>query len=506
MKVAFRVDASIQIGSGHVMRCLTLANALSEGGSEVAFVCREHDGHLCNFIENRGYHVHRLPAPAGSSRMNWNQHAAWLGIAWEEDARQTLEALENNQEHDWLIVDHYALDRNWEHRLRPLAKRIMIIDDLADRPHDCDLLLDQNLYPDLENRYVALVTTDCEKLLGPKFALLRPEFIEARKYVAVRNGTVRRILVFMGGSDPDNSTEKVLKALNELSQYKLEFDVVLGRQSIHREALQRQCASMPQVAWHEYVSDMAVLMTKADLAVGAGGTALWERACLGLPSLILSIADNQIDLAETFGECGFGLYLGHAKNIKAHEIFQALATMIRSSSMLRHFSRSSMQLTDGHGAERVTRRLTKPDIKIRTAVVEDCENIYRWRNAPEVRLNFFNPNPIRWEDHQNWFYRKLEDPNCILLIGDTDGNPVGVVRYDLKANKAMVSIYLVPEKIGHGFGASLLQAADQWIRQYYPGIRRIKAEILTDNVASQETFLAAGYVAIHNIYHRTLDS
>ncbi|MHB1349611.1 MAG: UDP-2,4-diacetamido-2,4,6-trideoxy-beta-L-altropyranose hydrolase [Desulfobulbaceae bacterium] len=507
MKVAIRVDASIQIGSGHVMRCLTLAEVLREKGSEIVFVCRENAGHLSDFVENRGYHVFRLPQSARKFvPMEWNRHASWLSVPWEHDARQTIEVLRNEGEYDWLIVDHYALDRNWERLLRPLVKRIMVIDDLADRPHDCDLLLDQNLYPALENRYETLVSVDCEKLLGPKFALLRHEFVEARKSTTVRTGTVRRIFVFMGGSDPDNITGKALEALKELKQNNLQIDLVVGEQSIHRDALQRQCVSMPHIVWHENISDMAALMVKADLAVGAGGTTLWERACLGLPSLILSIADNQIGLAQTFGERGYGLYLGPANIVMAHEISQALTTMINSPSLLRHFSTASMQLIDGKGAERVLRRLARPDIKIRRAILDDCESIYQWRNAPEVRLNFFGPQPIRWEDHQQWFFRVLKDVNTVLLVGETDGTPVGVVRYDLVADKALVSIYLVPEKLGQGHGVPLLQAADQWLRQSYPGVWHIQAEILTNNEASRKIFLAAGYVAIHSVYRRSFEA
>ena len=166
--VAIRVDSSSQIGSGHVMRCLTLSDNLRERGADVVFVCREHVGHLCGFIEEKGYRVQRLPAPVDvCTGLDWNRHASWLGVSREQDADETLEVLRGGGPYDWLIVDHYALDQKWEQCLRPMTRWLMVIDDLADRSHDCDLLLDQNYYPDQDRRYESRVPNGCEKLLGP---------------------------------------------------------------------------------------------------------------------------------------------------------------------------------------------------------------------------------------------------------------------------------------------------------------------------------------------------
>lgn len=220
MKVAFRADASVGIGSGHVMRCLTLAGELKEAGAQIIFICRECEGNLCDLIEKQGIPVARISGELQS---------------WEADAFQSLEALKKYGKADWLVVDHYSLDHRWEAGIRNAAEKIMVIDDLADRIHDNDLLLDQNLYEDLENRYNGLAPPHCIKLLGPRYALLRPEFRKARASLRKRDGIIRRILVSFGGSDPSNETAKALEAIGLLGKPEIAVDVVVGSSNPHRE-------------------------------------------------------------------------------------------------------------------------------------------------------------------------------------------------------------------------------------------------------------------------------
>ncbi len=181
MKIVFRVDASLQIGSGHIMRCLTLADELVRRGADIIFVCRERLGNLINLIEAKRYQVIRLPQAQVEYIATTDDlyHAEWLGVSWEQDASDTIAVL-GDEKPEWLVIDHYAIDRRWEQKLRPHVGKIMVIDDLADRPHDCDLILDQNLYQEMDKRYVNNVPESCQKLFGPKFALLRPEFAAAR--------------------------------------------------------------------------------------------------------------------------------------------------------------------------------------------------------------------------------------------------------------------------------------------------------------------------------------
>ncbi|MEH6873424.1 MAG: UDP-2,4-diacetamido-2,4,6-trideoxy-beta-L-altropyranose hydrolase [Candidatus Competibacter sp.] len=347
MRVAIRADASIQIGSGHVMRCLTLAEALRERGAEVHFVCRDLPGHLGGVLADKGYLVQWLPAPAaeGAAIPAHTAHSAWLGVPWAVDADQTRERLTGWPEIDWLIVDHYALDRAWESRLRPLVKRIMVIDDLADRPHDCDLLLDQNLYEGMEQRYAGLVPADCRLLLGPRYALLRPEFRKAREQLRQRDGVVRRILVFFGGADPTNETAKALRAIQRLERPDIAVDVVVGAANPHRAEIEALCAELPNASFHCQVANMAELMARADLAIGAGGSTVWERCALNLPSIIWVVAENQNKSIEYLAKSGLLISIGNYEEVN----IKAISTNISSlnKELLIEFGNKSKEIMVG---------------------------------------------------------------------------------------------------------------------------------------------------------------
>ncbi|WKB35248.1 UDP-2,4-diacetamido-2,4,6-trideoxy-beta-L-altropyranose hydrolase [Terrilactibacillus sp. S3-3] len=272
LNVAFRVDASAIIGTGHVMRCLTLANQLRRDNVAVTFFCRQLSGDLTDLIAGQGFPVCRLPAPAANSERNiWR----WYLENWQADARETLALLKkNNLRPDVMVVDHYGLDKKWESLLRERAESIMVIDDLANRRHQCDLLLDQNDYCEQEKRYDGLIPVSCKTLLGPDYSLLRDEFIHTSR--RQRDGTIKRVLVSFGGADPQNETLKVLKVLARFKA--LRVDVVVGGSHPYKEVIRRFYARHPRFYVHVQTSDMAHLINSADLAIGAGGTSLWEGA------------------------------------------------------------------------------------------------------------------------------------------------------------------------------------------------------------------------------------
>jgi len=349
MKIIFRADASVQIGTGHIMRCLTLAGELREKGVEVAFVCRELPGNLCHVLASSGHLVQRLPYDPG-------QNSAPFDVNWEKDALETAGFINNIFEPlDWLVVDHYALDRRWEKYLRPYVKKIMVIDDLANRPHDCDLLLDQNLYKNMENRYDTLISEHCIKLLGPQYALLRPEFKEARKKLKQRQGSIQRVLIFFGGSDPTNETAKALEAISLLDHLQLKIDVVVGAANPNKERIKEKCLTMQNTTFYYQVDNMAELMAGADLAVGAGGSATWERCCLGLPSLVSILADNQYELANNLAKQGAIIYLGWAKDLNVLGYFEAISKI--TNIQILKMSQQGAKLVDGEGCKRVVDKM-----------------------------------------------------------------------------------------------------------------------------------------------------
>jgi UDP-2,4-diacetamido-2,4,6-trideoxy-beta-L-altropyranose hydrolase len=318
MKIVIRADASISTGTGHIMRCLTLAKALYERGEKVIFVCRDVPGNCFGIIQNNGFDVIRL---AGNDPF----------IA-DQDAEQT--AIGMGDKPDWLIVDHYAIGADWERLLRPHVGRIMVIDDLADRPHDCNVLLDQNLFDDMQLRYDGLTPPDCRLFLGPRFALLRDEFIAARRTLRERSGNVKRILLFFGGSDPTNETEKAMQSFNQLFYRDISIDVVVGFSNPIAYKIRDICADKPKVTFHHQVSNMAELMAHADLAIGAGGTTTWERCFLGLPTLIVVIADNQVKPAQATDNAGLARLVGSSSKVTASSLATAIGTALRQPDEL----------------------------------------------------------------------------------------------------------------------------------------------------------------------------
>jgi len=316
--VAIRVDSSEQIGSGHLMRCLTLAERLRKDGADVHFISRDLAGSLHRLVEEHGFPLHLLPQHEEDPDLTG--YAAWLTVPQVVDAEETGEILSRMQPVSRLVVDSYALDAVWEQRLRPLVREIFVIDDLANRPHDCDILLDQNYYREMRHRYDGLVPLACKLLLGPSHALLREEFYEAREKIGVRDGVLRRILVFYGGSDATGETEKAIRALVQLQLPSVAVDVVVGGSNRRRASIEELCAAHDFLYYHCQVSNMAELMAHADLCLGAGGTTTWERCFLGLPAIVTAVAENQIRVSEDCAAAGYICYLGRWDEVRQEDI------------------------------------------------------------------------------------------------------------------------------------------------------------------------------------------
>lgn len=359
MKAFIRADASVEIGTGHIMRCLTLAGGLAGRGAKVSFICRELPGNICGLIEAKGFEVHRLPykqtelkAPAGA-----RLYEKWLGVNKLQDAKETIGILAKGPEPDWLIIDHYSIDIAWESLVRPHTRGIMVIDDLADRGHDCDILLDQNLFERPQGRYDGLINEGCKMLLGPEYMLLRPEFIEARKKTRIRSSRIERILVFFGGSDPTDETAKTLRALNDPVFKDIKIDVVVGGSNARKHDIEDLCSAMPDVSFYCQTDAMCGLMSEADLAIGACGTTAWERCCLGLPSIVIVTAQNQAEIAANLDRIGAIASLGRSEDVSEGAISKKLLELMRSPEKLKTLSFNAGQITDGSGTEAVIKEM-----------------------------------------------------------------------------------------------------------------------------------------------------
>ena len=470
MQFLIRADASLQIGSGHIMRCLTLAHKLRQHHHRVAFITRAHQGHLADTIRQQGFDCILLPLPdhATTSAQPQRQpetacnelppsppapaipHAAWLATSQAQDITDCAPHIRALAP-DWIICDHYALSAPWHTAAHTIShSKIMVIDDLHDRPHDTDLLLDQN-HAHTAHDYAHLVPPSCRILAGTRYALLRDEFAQHRPASLQRRAVLRQpetqlpqnqntqtILINLGGVDKDNHTLAVLQALSDYVSGSLKTHshqpppiratIIMGATAPHLASVQRYAATAPypsQVIAN--APNMAELMTQATWAIGAAGSTSWERCALGVPTLLLTIADNQRPIAAQLQSAGAAIAL-EASQIPSPAFQTAIAHLMQPENQQR-IRQAAAQLCDAHGAERVAQHIaqlaTHPQAQLRPATAADCHLIHTWRNHPSIRRMMFNPDPIPLPQHQTWFAAQLINPNFKMYIYTLGNTPQG---------------------------------------------------------------------------------
>jgi UDP-2,4-diacetamido-2,4,6-trideoxy-beta-L-altropyranose hydrolase len=473
--VVFRTDASPYIGGGHVMRCLALANALRSGGAKCSFACSQQTPVSVPALVSSGHRYIELDDPA--------------------DAETLCRALPGGC--DWLVVDHYGWNAAHEARCRPWARNILVIDDLADRPHDCDLLLDQTAGRAV-SAYGGLVPAASAVLVGSQYALLRPEFAAARPTSLARRtpNPLKRILVSLGLSDPLNATQTILQGIIE-SRLPLTVDVVLGPSAPGLSAV-RSLVDRHRDAFvlHVGTEAMAELMTRADLCFGAAGSTSWERCCLGLPTVLTVIADNQREIAGRLVGEGAAISLGFASELTPAAVAGTLHKLNCDPMALAGLATRSAVICDGRGAQRIAMRIQPETVMggkpvwLRPATPDDLEITYEWQTQPETRrFGRNNAVPTRAE-HESWFSARLQDPASILNVIVCDGEAVGTLRLDRLDSLAYeISIVVSTSFYGRGIGLAALELARRLVPE-----ARLKAEILPGNTRSEALFTKAGYL------------
>ena len=501
MRIAFRVDATLESGIGHFMRCLTLANALKARGASTHFVCRHLPEAMRSLLESKGHGLTKLSGNSDVGDHDDLAHAYFLGTNQLHDAVETAAAF-NHETQDWLVVDHYALDHRWESVLRRSAEYILVIDDLADRVHNCDLLLDQNYYRDMDTRYSGKVPPDCRVLLGPRYALLRDEFHQLRQHVGPRTGSPKRLLIFFGGVDADNFTTKAIEALAGAGVEGLRVDVVIGAQHAYRVEIDLLCKQY-QYELHVQVDKIGQLMAAADLAIGAGGSATWERCCLGLPTVAFCTASNQIkQLADAAFE-GL-LYSPVLSGDIACAVRRHFIALSENSYLRESISSRGMLFVDGNGVVRIISKMESSGLRIRLANQSDSRQLFEWRNHPHIRLVSRNTELISWEVHQNWFSDVLTSADRLVLIGELNGIGVGAVRFDIHDASAEVSIYRSPSTGQIGLGHEFLRSAERWLAANRPDVGNVCAQVIASNDRSHRLFSGADYHVVSTTYSKGL--
>ncbi len=474
LTVVFRADASPSIGGGHIMRCLALADVLRRGGAECCFAFAQPTAASVPVLVDSGHRLVELPAPADAAALRSELPGGC----------------------DWLVVDHYGWASSQEADCRPWARNILVIDDLADRSHDCDLLLDQT-FDRLGSAYDGLVPAAGKLLVGSHYALLRPEFAAARPASLARrsSGQLKRVLVSLGLTDPANATKIILEGILA-SRLPLSVDVVLGPSAPNLSMI-RSIADQHEavVTLHVGTSAMADLMSRADLCFGAAGSTSWERCCLGLPTVLTVIADNQKEIAERLAGAGAVVSLGLANSLTSTAVTRELHGLAQSPRRLAELSARSAIICDGRGAERVAMRLqpvraaAEKAVWLRPATGDDLEITYQWQAEPETRRFGRNSAVPSWSEHEAWFAARLKNPASLLNVIVREGEPVGTVRLDrLDDASYEISIVLGTQFYGQGIGLAALELARRIVPE-----ARVKAEILPGNIRSEALFTKAGY-------------
>jgi len=494
MNIVIRADASIYIGSGHIMRCLVLASVLKEHGHQVSFASRPQQGDLIDFVRNKGFLVKELVAPT-----HWlipkdsADYAAWLQVPWQEDAQSFFQQVDSV---DIVIVDHYGLNSEWEALCRAhLECKLFAIDDLL-RQHQAEVVLDQTLsrtaidYRQLNANGIAL--TGCD------FALLNSNFAKYRKK-ALQTSLLPlqpKVLVSMGGIDQPNATLQTLKTLSSIKGDKPLLTVLLSPKAPHYQIVKNFCTEQSSWITHvDFVENMAELMLNHHVAIGAPGTTSWERACLGLPNIIVPLADNQRTISEQLVKVGAAIKVDLSD--LSRQLLTAYQTMLDSWD---HMRLANLSLCDGLGVFRVTHCINQlsennnNQIVLKAASESDTKQVYDWQVLPETRKYALTQDTPTWEGHQKWMKAKLAATSDYFYMIESllvEEN-VGVVRLDKKIdNRYLISIFIDPKYFGQGVAKQALAYVDL----LHSNIT-IEATVLAENIASQRLFTTANYYQV----------
>jgi UDP-2,4-diacetamido-2,4,6-trideoxy-beta-L-altropyranose hydrolase len=484
-QVIFRVDGGKKIGSGHVVRCMTLARELQVLKCDTCFIMRESDGNLSAMVEKAGFEV-RLLEGSHQADMKFDLDTGPMPVQMQlEDARQTLDTLKDWL-FDWVVVDHYGLGIEWETELRSTGANICAIDDLANRQHECEGLLDANYLGATHTwRYESLVPSNCLMMVGPTFSLLQTQYASIHAVLPYADGMVRRILVFFGGSDSSNQSSKVLDALSSSDLEHLAVDLVLGIDHSHRDQIDALASSRGNVNIHNNLGTLAGLMARADFAIGAGGITTWERMSCGVPSLIVAVASNQERVISALTTDGFVASLTSGKHASCEEWRDAIRTLVSDRVKLAAMGEKGRCLVDGLGAKYVAHLLISGSldkIRLRSAHLEDEYLLLKWAKDLDTKRQSFTFGAITAKQHAELFCKKLVDSNSYLLIGESEsGLPVGqalLVIDDI--GEAVINISIDSRLRGSGLGSKLLKCVLEKFKAEAPSLSFKVDKILSD--------------------------
>ncbi len=509
MNIVFRTDASIYIGTGHLMRCFVLAQVLRDDGHNVLFSMRAQEGDLVDLVVSKGFLVHKLINPIAWKKPAHDlDYSAWLHVTEQEDATSFCE---KNRNADLVIVDHYSLNISWETQVKAsLNCKVFVIDDLL-RRHSCNLLLDQTLGRKITD-YNGLIPKCTKAIIGCEYAILNPYFAQVRvrnKYDPKGIIVKHKVLVSMGGIDNVNVTLSVVKELVNygLNNFNLVTVVISPKSPFYENVIEYIANYTEFIVQVDFVENMAELMLNHTISIGSPGATSWERACIGLPSIVVPLADNQKMVCHQLTEHGAAIKVELINlNISFKEAFSELTINYNE------YKTNSLKLCDGLGVYRTLFHINNLLVvdnncfsNCRLANMNDIGHVYHWQRLPETRRFSLSTRTPSFVEHNLWMKNKLTSNNdffYIIEVKTATGGifPAGVVRLDKSNNSEfLVSIFILPEYYGKGVAKSALAFIDVVHRDII-----INATVLTENIASQRLFTKAGYTKLDNEHFQRL--
>jgi UDP-2,4-diacetamido-2,4,6-trideoxy-beta-L-altropyranose hydrolase len=458
------------------MRCLALAQcAQDSGGQAIIAMAGKANGVEVRLV-SEGFDIERISPVPGS----------------DEDAHETV-SLARQLAAEWVVLDGYHFSGQYQRLIKEAGFLLLVIDDGGHAEHYwADAVLNQNPYA-AESLYPSREPST-QLLLGTRYILLRREFMKWRGWQRSIPQYARKVLVTLGGSDPDNVTQKVIHALRYFKPDELEAVILLGPGNPHLSILEAATGRCPiPIRIRVNEKNIPELLSWADVAVAAGGTSSWERALLGLPSLVIVLAENQKEVAEALAKVGIAWNMGCHQSLLPHTIAATLRQLLEDPQTRVSMAQSGQRLVDGQGVVRVLNKLQRCPIRLRPASHEDSYMVWQWANAPSVRSVSFSTEPIPWDEHRQWYSSKIHDPNCAFFIAlDGGGVPLGQVRADVAGGNAVISISLDTRYRSQGLGKAIIQKACQELFESWK-VNEVYALIREENEKSRWAFLNAGF-------------
>lgn len=454
------------------MRCLALAQAWKRTGGAVTFVMSEGLLGIEARIRSEGFLLQTLSQGVEATAHDFVQAALSTGAPIA-------------------VLDGYGFGATEQLTLSDAGVRVLTVDDYVHASgYPVRWVLNQNAYAVAE----MYAETNARLLLGSDFALLRNEFLPWMGWKRSIPDRCRKILITIGGSDPDNLSEKILQSFEFMGRKDLEIVLVVGGGNPHLATVQaatERCSVPVRIV--QSVQDMPALMAGADLAIsGAGGTS-YELCYMGLPSLLLIIADNQRRTAEKLHQLGVAMNAGASRDFHPESFAGLVTTLLESPQRRDAMSQSGRDLADGLGSERVRAALADRELTLRFARERDCRLLFEWATDAVARAASFHSDEILWEDHTRWFAERLQDRCSVIYIGENAaGEPVGLVRFQVKGDRAVLSVNVARNYRGEGWGTELITFSTRKLVRT-KSVEQIQAFVKPGNQASVRLFQAAGF-------------